>query len=324
MNKASKRRQFWFKSFMIVLTGLVLLGIIIVMLPKDQFVNDPMHVEWMRYNDSIFLSNKTFASKNPYGFTDSPRQLEKDSGVYRIAVLGDSYIWGDGLPYDSVWSHKLEDMLLAEYTDIEIMHWGQNGWSTKTQMTFFDTAGRQYQPDLLIIGYVDNDPDLGNYKQLDPGLRGKLWLLYKIAPGTVEGILSEAYTRSYFEWMDKLHTPENLQKYAALWRGFLDTLDKDETDVLIVQTPSCLYEPDCTKYYEAVKPYFDSLGLEYVDLFPEAKEKYGHMDGRELRASPVNGHPGNLLTTNFAQQVYSYLHETGRLPIKQELPDSTQ
>ena len=42
--------------------------------------------------------NLRFAEKNIYEFTDTHRAFKKKAGVTRIAVIGDSFIWGDGIP----------------------------------------------------------------------------------------------------------------------------------------------------------------------------------------------------------------------------------
>ena len=111
----SKTRKRWFMVIIIVVTLLLCylaLKIYVGPAPKADGLTD-----WQKFNDSLNLANKNFAEKHPYKFTDRPRNVEKDSGIFRIAVLGDSFIWGDGLPYDSAWSHKLEQRILAERLD---------------------------------------------------------------------------------------------------------------------------------------------------------------------------------------------------------------
>jgi len=92
-------------------------------------------------NQKINEKNRLIASQNRHGFTDVQRQFSKEKGKIRIAVLGDSFIFGDGVPYDTIWSHKLEKELLDKYENVEILSWGQNGWSTQNQYRFLKNHG---------------------------------------------------------------------------------------------------------------------------------------------------------------------------------------
>jgi hypothetical protein len=306
--KANNRR---FKVLMVFFT------VIFVFIALRVFVgnsNDTGNiVDWQRYNDSINLSNKAFAERHPHQFTDVPHKFEKDSGVFRIAVLGDSFIWGDGLPYDSAWSHKLEQSIVAKYDNVEVMHWGRNGWQTKDEFEFYTKEGFKYQPDLLILGFVDNDPDLGLFQHMDPHFRNNYWLLYKIWPAAAEKVLAKLYAISYGNWQERLYGEENLALYEQLLQQFMDTLENNGQDYFMVQTPACL-EGDCNENYLKIQPLFDKLGLEYTSLIPACEEKLSGYNYLDLRANPVNGHPGTLMTNLFADEVLHYLEATKRLP----------
>ena len=85
----------------------------------------------------INLRNLEFSAKNKLWFNDKDRTQQKPLGIeYRVAVLGDSFIFGDGVAYDFIWSHKLEKSITKNYPKIEVLSWGRNGWSTKQQYEF--------------------------------------------------------------------------------------------------------------------------------------------------------------------------------------------
>ncbi len=307
----SKKRARWFKLIIVLFT--LLLAYVALKVYVGSAPETGNSYNWQHYNDSLNLANKAFAENHPYKFTDRPRQVEKDSGVFRIAVLGDSFIWGDGLPYDSAWSHKLEQRILSNYDSIEVMHWGRNGWQTKQEYDFYTTEGKKYQPDLLIIGYVDNDPDMGRFEHMHPDFRNNYWLLYKIWPSLAEKILTDAYKNSYDNWLTRLYGEENMTMYKGLWQDFMDTLDAQNQDYFVVLTPACLAY-SCDEYYLKIAPVFDSLQLEYINLIPASTERLSGYSYEELLANPANYHPGTLMTNVFADEVFKYLQETGRLP----------
>lgn len=66
--------------------------------PKAQFT----------YTRQEFSTNVSYSS---FGLRDSEHSLQKAPGVFRIAVLGDSYIEGLQVPLDSVFSKVLERTL---------------------------------------------------------------------------------------------------------------------------------------------------------------------------------------------------------------------
>ncbi len=307
----NKKHKRWYKIIVVIVTLLVIYGALKIYIGPAPEASGL--VDWQKYNDSLNLANKAFADKNPHQFTDIPRKLEKDSGVFRIAVLGDSFIWGDGLPYDSAWSHKLEQRIMAKYDNVEVMHWGRNGWQTKDEFEFYITEGRKYKPDLLILGFVDNDGDMGLFQHMDWDFRNNYWFLYKIWPALAEKVLFDAYVNSYSSWQERLYGAENMVLYTQLWHQFKDTLANDRLDYFIVQTPACLAHT-CDKYYLQVQPMFDTLQLEYYNLIPVSQERLATYDDLDLRANPVNYHPGALMTNLFADEVLLYLEQTKRLP----------
>ena len=108
----------------------------------------------------IDLNNYKFSKGNPYGFTDIKRSKIKKEDTKRIAILGDSFVWGDGLPYDQTWSHKLSEMIRNHgYDNYEVMSCGRNGWSTKDELNWLVDHGFEYEIDILILAWTANDLD---------------------------------------------------------------------------------------------------------------------------------------------------------------------
>lgn len=306
----SKKKEWLFRSILIIGSLVVTLFLV------DQIFrgsgNSGESTATISLNDSINTANKAFGDLNPYGFTDVVHPKQKPQGVFRIAVLGDSFIWGDGLPYEQVWSHKLQRMIQQQYNNVEVLHWGRNGWQTKQELAFYDTAGRQYDIDLLILGYVDNDPDLGRFHHMTPFYREKFRLFYKLFPSLTSSILDKQYAKSYNRWMERLHGDENIKDYAVLLKELKTTLDADSVTHFAVMTPACIY--GCHDFYEAIKPTMDSVGIDHLDVYQACFDQLSELPFDSIRANPSNFHPGHLMTEIFAEETFKYLEANKLIP----------
>ena len=269
--------------------------------------------------------------ENRFGFTDRERTLRKAPGVFRIVVLGDSYVWGDGVELEDIWSHVLESSLTAQYGDaVEVVSWGGKGWSTEQQLEFLESEGRDFDMDMVIIGFVTNDPDVRGFT---PALRGlpawdkvvrRLCPLFKnsvrfLCLRVNHLLYSLPYFRhwGYRNWEDGLYTAENLRPYEWILQRLQVALTRRGAAFFFVTLPSA-YDPSLTTKYERVFALLRRNGIPYLDLLPEVQRQFGDYSPervrRELWASPVNGHPGPRLSHLYAEQVLNCLREQRLLP----------
>ncbi len=134
---------------------------------------------------ALDVPNRILAQDNTFGFTDENHSLRKIGP--RVAFLGDSFVWGAGLPPGQSWNQKTAALIKSVRPDIEILHWGVNKWSTQDEYTFLEKRGFALQPDLIIVGVVSNDLDVDRFPQLFLNLKGKpvvRWIR-KVLPNTV-------------------------------------------------------------------------------------------------------------------------------------------
>ena len=249
--------------------------------------------------------NTQYSKGNSFGFTDKERTPHKPKGIYRIAVIGDSFIWGSGLPYEDAWSHKLEKKMLAEYDSVEVIHWGTCGWSTQNEFDFYKQHGKDYNVDLLIIGWVDNDPDMGiKVKPKNPAIEYPR--LNKYWPALAKRWVDQKAGDEYSNWLDNLYSHQNLVEYKKLLINFHEYLKETNTPTLFVMTPSPFYD-ELKRRFDTMEPVIRSAGFRCLNLYEPSEKKLGHYSLKQLNANPVNGHPGVLMTEEFALEVKDYL-----------------
>src|ERR1700733_9025572 len=113
-------------------------------------------------NRSAFLMGVP-VSINSDGLRDREFSLEKPSGVYRVMMLGDSTTFGWGVkPEDTAakfLERKLNADLPAGYNRVEVMNTGVGNYDTVQEVTYYETIGWKYHPDLVVLVFFINDPE---------------------------------------------------------------------------------------------------------------------------------------------------------------------
>jgi lysophospholipase L1-like esterase len=96
---------------------------------------------------------------NALGLRDRELTLAKPSGVKRILVFGDSYVFGVGIDPPNLFTTRLQ-ALLDEGSDqiFEVINLGVSGYSTDQEYLLFRELGVQLDPDVIVLVACANDP----------------------------------------------------------------------------------------------------------------------------------------------------------------------
>lgn len=120
-------------------------------------------------NDSIIYTLKpdldlTFmrarVRTNSCGMRSPERSIVKPPGVYRIALIGDSFAFGWGVEQHETFAQRLEDALnirAAGKLRFEVLNFGVPGYSTFQEVALFEELGLQFNPDAVLVYFVQND-----------------------------------------------------------------------------------------------------------------------------------------------------------------------
>ncbi len=97
---------------------------------------------------------------NNLGFRD-PRNysLAKGPKTFRIVVLGDSVTFGHGSVYEHSYPYLLEQKLVQWRPDVDWQVWNLAvpGYNTSQELEHLKEIGPQFSPDLVIVGFFEND-----------------------------------------------------------------------------------------------------------------------------------------------------------------------
>lgn len=92
---------------------------------------------------------------------------EKPAGVYRILVLGDSYVEALQVPLAESFPQQLGQMLRDAGLQTEVINAGVSGWGTDQQLLWLREEGVRYQPDLVLLAFYPGNDFMNNHMPLE-------------------------------------------------------------------------------------------------------------------------------------------------------------
>jgi hypothetical protein len=103
---------------------------------------------------------------NDYGFRERNFEAAKPPDLYRIAVVGDSFAYGQGLPVEERFSDRLESSLNARSGGklrYQVLNFGRPGAATQDHVEILLAPVLDLAPDFVLLQWYRNDiegPDL--------------------------------------------------------------------------------------------------------------------------------------------------------------------
>lgn len=129
-------------------------------IPRNQTPNPQFNARLLRSdNPRLFIEfDRQDRNINSAGFRGAEWPAAKDAAVYRIAVLGDSVAYGYSVALEETFPRRLEALLRQQGFAVEVLNFAVNGYGTAAQAELLHTHVMAYQPDMVLLAYVLNDP----------------------------------------------------------------------------------------------------------------------------------------------------------------------
>jgi lysophospholipase L1-like esterase len=109
---------------------------------------------------------------NSYGYRDQERTLEKPAGVYRVAVLGDSYTEARQVDLERGFTALAEKALNANHClatgSLEMLNFGIPGYGTAQELILLRERVWQFKPDLVVLQFHSGNDIFNNERSLNP------------------------------------------------------------------------------------------------------------------------------------------------------------
>jgi len=94
---------------------------------------------------------------NSLGYREREFPAEKPPGIYRIAVVGDSFTFGQGIEEEDRFSNRLERALNREGQRFEVLNFGRPGAETVDEVEMLKNAVIGVKPDFVLLQWLIND-----------------------------------------------------------------------------------------------------------------------------------------------------------------------
>jgi lysophospholipase L1-like esterase len=97
---------------------------------------------------------------NGKGYRGPEVGYEKPDDVYRILIIGDSFVEAIQVPYEETFQAQLQARLSEHNTAerrYEVVAMGRTGWGTVHETVYYQVEGYKYDADLVILMFYIND-----------------------------------------------------------------------------------------------------------------------------------------------------------------------
>ncbi len=241
---------------------------------------------------------------------------------YRILAIGDSFTYGLRLKDSGSWPRQLEKILQKQNPQVEVLNGGRPGTNTTQQLKLFNKAFHQYQPNLVLMGFLLNDctalcsncgPVLLKQKIQRainrPSLLGKISYLYRMIHVS---LLKKKLTR---ETIDMYKSPyrDELESYGQCTTAFREWKKKADEQgfrFAVVIYPMLFgldKEYPFAEEHKKIKDYLASIGVEAFDI----TDAFLGQKDTELWVHPANSHPNRRANAIAARRIAEVVQGMG-------------
>jgi hypothetical protein len=102
------------------------------------------------------------------GLRDVDHAFEKPAGVFRILLLGDSYMEGMQVEQDQIFARTLEKKLNDGGRRVEVINACAAGWGTDNELIYLREVGFRFSPDLVLLAFTTANDVRNNSMVLNP------------------------------------------------------------------------------------------------------------------------------------------------------------
>jgi hypothetical protein len=159
---------------------------------------------------------------NSQGWRDREHSFEKPAGVYRIAVLGDSYAEAMQVPLEQAFWSLLPGQLgrcgFAPGREIEAINFGVSGYGTAQELVTLRERAWRYAPDLVLLAFFPGNDVRNNSKALEPDQQRPFFVLRGGGLELDESFRDAPRFRQKVRSAERFTALRDLRLYELMWK----------------------------------------------------------------------------------------------------------
>jgi lysophospholipase L1-like esterase len=275
---------------------------------------------------------------NQAGFRERDVPVKKPKGTVRIVGLGDSHMFGWGVPVEGTYLRVLEGLLQHRRDPVryETLNFAVPGYNAAMEVECFLSIARHYGPDLVIVGLVGNDADIPNFMK-QSGLKwpSTIYLYNLVVHGAAvmrnraRQLMPQRWDSAEGRLVPVGEIPEQFRDMVgleAVRRSYekLAHVTRDmKIPVLVVGDYRTMIDPVQVTDLEASAQF---VFMDDYDLRAYERQHNVTITPQDIRLSPTDPHPNVLGHAVIAEGIYRTLVDRGLIPLaetKRPRPRST-
>ena len=278
---------------------------------------------------------------NSQGLHDYEYSRRKEPGTFRIVGVGDSSLFGWGVPFENIGLKVLERRLNQELRaqKFEVINFGVPGYNTAMEAETFVQRCLEYAPDLVLLNFNTNDYDVPDFMRLPSDLATLrtlyvVDLVYSVYQG-VMGVAGRQPPRFDFRnrttalrqaaRLDEDPALPSEYRYMVGAKGVARALERLAGAARERAIPFVVFD---VKGYPGLHPTYvrdewrdgqrelleresRRLGFHFLNTYPYFMDYLNRHPDANLRTvfavSEVDGHPNTLAHSINAEAIFDYL-----------------
>ena len=257
-------------------------------------------------NKEVFLMGVNVKT-NKDGLRDE-KEIKSKPNSYKIAFIGDSFVFGWGVKYEEtigkLIENKLNDILSCD-KEIEVFNLGVGNYNSSQQLALFNELKEKLNPDLVILQHFINDAE--PYVKEKVNLFLKKSYLFNLIKSRIlmkrKGSYIKYYDSLYRDktWNGNKLSIQRLNKEAAKISG------KNLVTFLLPELREINNISNLKDAYELRKDFFVKENIRHYDLRPFL-DKVSKGDESSLWVSKEDSHSNaytnELISTFISNNIY--------------------
>lgn len=287
---------------------------------EDKEINDIPSPRNISFNNNVLGASDVYTVKiNSQGLRDYEYELKKPENSIRIAAVGDSITFGDGINLEDTYVKQLEKILNNHCNKkVEILNFGASGASIINELELIQRKVLLYKPDIIMLQIDVNDAQvIHQIRDVDPFLNGIILKLKNSNFEVSQWLKQKLEFYKYYRYRKQL-TQEDEYNNVIRPLDAIKDICKENNIKLIVISYDAPYHP---LYYPKVLRDISGRDIPLLDL---SSTKFGKLLYEEKYINPkldkdgypIDYHPNKYGGKIMAEEISKFLEKIDVLEFK--------